>query len=394
MQDEAIYIGLDLGTSGARAIAMAPNGLVLGEGNSLMEDHGNNYRNPHTWWATAKAALHAALSSINRNLVVAMCVDGTSGTIIPVNTTGDPLANGKMYNDPCGDKQILEKIRRFAPLECAAHGPTSGLAKALLFQAASNPSQILHQADWLAGKLCGVYASDDNNALKTGYDPVAGCWPDWIFDTGLKPSLLPDVNEPGSPIAEILPEIADEFKLPGTVIVVAGTTDGCASFLATGAEKPGDGVTVLGTTLTIKMLSENPIFHPPSGVYSHRILGKWLTGGASNTGGNVLLAHFSRDELLTLSNNIDPETDSGLDYYPLLKPGERFPICDPQYPPRMSPVPDKKQLFSRQYSRAWRLSRHQPMANLTSWAPQLSDLSDPLEAGRATRLGPVSGNAN
>jgi len=51
----------------------------------------------------------------------------------------------------------------------------------------------------------------------------------------------------------------------------------------------------------------------------------WLAGGASNSGGAALLAHFTPDRMAELSPRIDPETDTGLDYYPLPAPGERFP---------------------------------------------------------------------
>lgn len=345
MPVDAIYVGLDLGTSGARAIAMSHEGDVVGEGKSMMADHGSNHRAPDIWWAAAKTALSAALNQLDSTNVVAICVDGTSGTMIPIDVNGHPLAEGRMYNDPCEDKSTLRIIAQHAPQESATHGPTSGLAKALIFQKSCKPAKVVHQADWIAGRLCGVYASDDNNALKTGYDPIAGCWPDWISKTGIDLTLLPEVNAPGTPIAEMLPSMANEFGLPAHVKIVAGTTDGCASFLATGAEKPGDGVSALGTTLTIKILSDVPIFDPSSGVYSHHILGQWLAGGASNTGGNVLLEHFTPEEMADLSSTIDPESDSGLDYYPLSKPGERFPIFDPNMEPRISPRPDDRAMF-------------------------------------------------
>ncbi len=345
MPNSDIYVGLDLGTSGARAIAMTYDGLVVGEGKSLLGDHGANWRSPQIWWDAAKTALSNMLEQIDGSQVVALCVDGTSGTMIPITKEGGPLADARMYNDPCADQAILKTIAQHAPVQSAAHGPTSGLAKALIFQQQHGKVRVVHQADWIAGKLCGTYASDDNNALKTGFDPVAGCWPSWIENTGLDMSVLPEVNRPGSIVAKVLPEMAREFGLRENVTILAGTTDGCASFLATGAKNSGDGVSALGTTLTIKLLSDIPIFDPASGVYSHHILGKWLAGGASNTGGNVLLAHFSADEMEYLSDEIDAETDSGLDYYPLVKPGERFPISDPNFSPKMSPTPNNRVQF-------------------------------------------------
>ncbi|MGL6209100.1 MAG: FGGY-family carbohydrate kinase, partial [Paracoccaceae bacterium] len=102
----------------------------------------------------------------------------------------------------------------------------------------------------------------------------------------------------------------------------------------------GDGVTGLGTTLTLKILSDRPIFAPEYGIYSHRLLGMWLAGGASNSGGAALLAHFSAGEIAALSVGMDAEADTGLDYYPLPGVGERFPIADPGMVGRVSPRPD------------------------------------------------------
>ncbi|MFC6488703.1 FGGY-family carbohydrate kinase, partial [Nitratireductor sp. GCM10026969] len=152
-------------------------------------------------------------------------------------------------------------------------------------------------------------------------------------------AMLPEVLAPGTPMGRITEEAAAEFGLPGETILVTGTTDGCASFLATGAAEIGDAVTALGSTLTVKMLCDRPIFAPEYGVYSHRFGDRWLAGGASNTGGNVLAAFFTPDELAALSQRIDAASDSGLDYYPLLKKGERFPVNDPELAPRLEPRP-------------------------------------------------------
>jgi D-ribulokinase len=68
-------------------------------------------------------------------------------------------------------------------------------------------------------------------------------------------------------------------------------------------------------------------------------------GGASNTGGAVLRHFFSNDELGRLSSSINPDMPSGCDFYPLLTPGERFPINDPGLQPRLHPRPADDALF-------------------------------------------------
>ena len=83
--------------------------------------------------------------------------------------------------------------------------------------------------------------------------------------------------------------------------------------------RPGDGITVLGTTLVMKCFTETPLNAP--GVTSHRVGGRWLCGGASNAGAGVLRRFYSDDQLSELSRQINPDTDSGLRLRPLPAPG-------------------------------------------------------------------------
>ncbi|AWM28872.1 FGGY-family carbohydrate kinase [Sinorhizobium fredii] len=339
-EEGGLVLGIDIGTSGARAVAMDSAGEIVASGAAKLADFSPDHRDPLGWWKAVHAALLETLAAIDPARVCAISIDGTSGTMLPVTADGAPLATPLMYNDPVADPAILDRITAQAPKESAAHGTTSGLAKLLAFQALPSVFRVIHQADWLAGHFTGLYdITDENNALKTGYDPLSRRWPDWLARTGARTELLPDVLPAGAPAATISPAAAEAFGLPGDTVVVAGTTDGCASFLATGADRPGDGVSALGTTLTVKMLSDRPLFAPDYGLYSHRIGDMWLAGGASNTGGAVLAAHFSAERIAELSAAIDPNTETGLDFYPLTKPGERFPIADPELMPRMTPRP-------------------------------------------------------
>jgi D-ribulokinase len=200
---------------------------------------------------------------------------------------------------------------------------------------------VLHQAEWISGRLQGRHdLGDENNALKLGYDPMQARWPDWwLRELGPVADLLPEIVPAGTLLGRITAALARETGLHRDSRVVAGTTDGIAGFLATGVDQPGTGVTSLGSTLVLKQLSEQPLFDPGAGVYSHRVLGRWLAGGSSNSGGAVLAAHFAPAEIAALAREIDLARDTGLDYYPLLRPGERFPVSDPALRPRLTPRP-------------------------------------------------------
>ncbi|MCC5954599.1 MAG: FGGY-family carbohydrate kinase [Natronohydrobacter sp.] len=329
-----LYLGIDLGTSGARASVIDAHARRLAEAKSALAEHGADHRDPAIWWAAVTTALHAVLAQIDARQVKALAVDATSGTMLGLDANWQPMGNGIMYNDPCADTELLATITAASPAQTAARGPSSALARAIVL-ARAGACRVVHQADWIAMQLGAPWVSDANNALKTGYDPVTEVWPDWVLSLA-SGDILPPVVAPGTPVG---PVGLTPFGLPPDCLIVAGTTDGCASFLATGAEEPGEGVTALGTTMTIKLLSDQPIFAPEYGIYSHRILGKWLAGGASNTGGAVILRELPGADLTALSARIDPSVSTGLDYYPLPSPGERFPVNDASLMPRLGPRP-------------------------------------------------------
>lgn len=330
-------IGIDVGTSGVRAVLVDAACDLMARGDAALSH--DQLRQPAAWWDAACMALQCLADAADLSHVQALAVDGTSGTVLAIDGAGRPLGHAQMYNDPA-EAELVAAIAAASPLESAARGNTSALGRAIALQRTSGAKGVLHQADWILGQLCGRYdISDSNNALKTGYDPVAGCWPDWLATVGMQVALLPCVLRPGSVAAPVRADIATRFGLPSEARVVAGTTDGCASFLATGAKQHGTAVTALGSTLTLKLLSDRPVFAPAYGIYSHRLGDAWLPGGASNTGGAVLAQFFPPDRLAALSKAIDPSHDSGCDFYPLPKPGERFPVNDATLPPRVEPRP-------------------------------------------------------
>ena len=340
-----VVLGIDIGTSGVRIVAAdranGPVAMARAAMAAPLQNTGRSLQDPQIWWEAMEQAF-AALDLKGLD-VLALAIDGTSGTILSVDEAGKPLGLASMYND-LAEPADVDKVSTVASKDTAARGGSSPLARALAVQ--KGASHVLHQADWLAARFSGCFdVSDENNALKTGYDPVARAWPSWIAATGLDAKLLPQVVPAGTVTGKILPHIADKFRLPKTVSIVAGTTDGCAAFLASGASNSGDGVTSLGTTLTLKLLSDRPVFSSQYGIYSHRIGNQWLAGGASNCGGGVLRKYFSLDDIIRLTALIDPSAPTGLDYYPLTQPGERFPIADPGFAPRLAPKPDDERVF-------------------------------------------------
>nr|5HU2_A Chain A, Probable sugar kinase [Synechococcus elongatus PCC 7942 = FACHB-805] len=339
-----VALGLDFGASGARAIACDFDSDRSVSVSVTFPKTSQNW--PQVW----REALWQLLTQIPadwRSRIERIAIDGTSGTVLLCDREGQPQTEPLLYNQACPID--LADLADWVPADHAALSSTSSLAKLWFWQqqfGALPPDwQILAQADWLSLQLHGCsQQSDYHNALKLGYSPDRERFSKNLLDSELG-ALLPVVHEPGVAIGPILPAIAQEFGLSPDCQICAGTTDSIAAFLASGAHQPGEAVTSLGSTIVLKLLSQVAVSDRLTGVYSHKLGGYWLTGGASNCGGATLRQFFPDTELESLSCQIDPTKKSGLDYYPLPSRGERFPIADPDRLPQLEPRPENPVQF-------------------------------------------------
>ncbi len=333
------YLGIDFGTSGARAVVIDEEAriqaLVRSSWKSAVSDLAS-------CWNKALLSLLEQIPQELRREIRAIAINGTSSTVLLCDDCGKPVDAPLLYNDARG-AVVMEQLRSIAPPNHTVLSATSSLAKLLWMSQLPSFAEaryFMHQADWLAFLLHGrLGISDYHNALKLGYDVEELRYPEWLEKLQIK-IHLPKVIIPGTPIGELRAEIATHFGFRRDCLVCTGTTDSIAAFIASGAKSPGEAVTSLGSTLVLKLLSRKRVEDARYGIYSHRLGELWLVGGASNTGGAVLRQFFTDAELKSLSSEIEKDKASELDYYPLLKPGDRFPINDPNLAPRLEPRPD------------------------------------------------------
>ena len=342
----AFYLGIDFGTSGARAIVIDIDANILTQATVNFPAATVN-----KWteiWQETLFTLLAKIPQAIRTEIQAIAINGTSATVLICDAEGSPLDEPIFYHDSRG-KDVLERLQTIVPPHHVTLSATSSLAKLLWWSQQPTfalAKYFLHQADWLAFLLhdrLGI--SDYHNALKLGYDVEKLTYPHWLENLSFR-SLLPQVLAPGTPVAPVTRKIAERFNLPSSCLVCTGTTDSIAAFIASGANQPGEAVTSLGSTLVLKLLSHTRVEDSRYGIYSHRYgQNLWLTGGASNTGGAVLRHFFSDAELINLSQKINPQQASNLDYYPLLQPGDRFPVNNPHLVPQLEPRPEQPEAF-------------------------------------------------
>ncbi|MFF3324474.1 FGGY-family carbohydrate kinase [Streptomyces sp. NPDC002889] len=314
-----MWMGIDLGTQGARAVLATDSGDILGSGSAPLagrRDGAVHEQRPADWWNAVCAATRQALRGRPAPRALAVC--STSGTVLLADGAGRPLTPGVMYDDgraaARGPGRALWLLREYG----AGHG-IRGV-------------RVMHQADLIVARLAGrPLPTDSSHALKTGYDPQLGAFTrPGPSESALPDGLLPEVVRPGTALGGVCPAAAELTGIPEGTLIVAGMTDGCAAQIASGSLTVGSWNSVLGTTLVLKGVAAAPLHDPAGVVYNHLSPdGNWLPGGASGVGGGALRAAFPDADPAHYDRLARAHDPSGAVAYPLLSRGERFPFLAP-----------------------------------------------------------------
>lgn len=362
-------LGIDLGTQGVRAVVSdrlgrvaAASGAVF-EKNAIAGADGCSEQDVLSWWDTVICVIRDITGKMKEKGcrpedILALSVDGTSGTVTLLDKDHTPLCAGIMYNDSRAAEEAAIVGMKAASLEKKlgySFNSSFALPKVLRLKNRMPESfkrcrYVVHQSDFIVGRLTGVYnVSDYSNALKSGYDLLDKKWPELIEDElGIEIGILPEIVRPGAAIANISNEASRITGLSTRTVVTAGATDGYASAIASGIAEPGDFNTTLGTTMVIKGITRNLIHDKEGRVYCHlHPDGYWMPGGASNVGGRCLNNRFDSSEFAEYDKGIGQITPTGILAYPLVGKGERFPFLNKEAEEFITGnVTDKKHLFA------------------------------------------------
>ena len=331
-----LFLGIDVGTGGVRASAIDARGEIQGMESTalpLPRQDGNAIdQEPELWWQATFAAIGRLGTRIDLASVERISVDGTSGTLFLVDADGRPLTPGLMYNDARASAEA-GRIAAVAPAESGAHGASSALAKLLHLlneDSARGARFAVHQADWIAGRLAGHHGvSDENNALKLGYDPVTRTWPAWLDRLAAPRDLLPKVLVPGTAFAEIdVPQAASACRHrrgspPAPLMASPPSSPPAPTRRAMPSPR-------LAPRWWPAAGDATDLCREPGRLFA-RLGERWLRGGAQHrrraAGPFQRRRHGVPDAAIATG---------GADRSRLLsagKPGERFPIADPAMPP-------------------------------------------------------------
>jgi xylulokinase len=329
-------VGLDVGTTGVKALALSPEGEVLARVEESYElstpQPGWAEQDPEDWWRAAERAL-AALGG----RPTAIGLSGQMHGLVVLDDRERVIRPAILWNDQRTSAECVEIEERIGLarliLLTGNRALTGFTAPKLLWLRRHEPdtyarvAHILLPKDYVRLRLTGEHVIDVADASGTLLFDVAGRrWSQEMLDAlELDPAWLPRALES--------PEISGETA---GIPVAAGAGDQAAAALGVGVDQPGPVSVVLGTSGVV--FAALPAFaaDPQARVHAfcHAVPGAWHAMGVMlSAAGSLRWLHDtlgserSYGELTAAAEEWPPGTE-GLMFLPYLS-GERTPHADP-----------------------------------------------------------------
>ncbi|NTX25801.1 xylulokinase [Burkholderia pyrrocinia] len=281
-----MVIGLDLGTSGVKAVLLDRDGAVRASASRSLSVSRPRPRwseqAPRDWWDAACGALaelvaDARAAGVDPHDIGALGLTGQMHGATLLDAHGDVLRPAILWNDGRADAECAE-LERLAPALRAVAGNLAMpgfTAPKLLWVRRHEPdvfariAHVLLPKDYLRYRLTGVFATDPSDAAGTLWlDVEKRDYDDTLLDAcGLSRAQVPAVFEGNRITGTLLPAVARALGLR-EIPVVAGGGDNAAGAVGVGIVRPGDALLSLGTSGVYFAVSDGFRANPESAVHS------------------------------------------------------------------------------------------------------------------------------
>ena len=312
-----VVIGIDLGTSEAKALAVTLDGRAVGLGRAGyatdLGPDGRAEQDPAAWWLAVALAVRSL--GVAADDVVAMCGVAQGPTLVATDAAGNAVRPALTWQD--------RRVRTAG----------FGFLPSMTWLAREEPETVA-RAVWLlpAWDALGLWLSGEAATATQVHDagPDAGS----LAAAGVPAGKVPAGRPFGSPLGGLRAEAALALGLRAGTPVVTGVNDGAASMLGAGLRHAGDAVDTGGTSGGIAIYTDHPV--ALAGLYCARapLPGRWAVGGAMAAlgasldwlRGAVLGDRWTLDELFAEAAAVTAGA-GGVTFLPYLA-GERAPIFD------------------------------------------------------------------
>lgn len=349
------YVGIDLGTSSVRAVAVDGNGKTLAAGQCeydiIKPELNRAEQNMETLWEATAEAIRIMLAKDDalRDSIRGIGYSGQMHGLVMVDKNVKPIGNAIIWADQRSSEQIehiYEKVpqEEFGSVFCNRLS-TGFLLASLMWVKEKEPQtyekidKVMCPKDYIRYRMCGELGTDASDASSTGmWDMKNRTWAYGILEKlGVPFSWLPKSCEAYERAGEVTEECAEATGLKKGTPIAYGGGDSLMMELGNGMIRDGLMASTIGTACHLTCALESPVYDPllRTNTWCHAGERLWSIMGAHLSGGvalkwlkNNILEMGTFDEMNEYAQSV-PVGSEGLLFLPYLN-GERTPHNDPE----------------------------------------------------------------
>ncbi len=349
-----MYLGIDIGTGGSRALLVDERGAVRAGVTAVHEEMRMERplwaeQRPENWWEAAVAAIRGVLAEagVSGAEVKGIGLSGQMHGLVLLDADDHVIRPALIWCDQRSQEQVdfvNAKLGRETVLRYIANPVLTGFTlPKLLWVRDHEPEnfarvrKMLLPKDYVRFMLTGEYASEVSDASGTAvFDVVNRRWSFEMMDAlGLDRAILPKCYESSDVTGAITPRIAELTGLAAGTPVVGGGGDQAAAGVGNGIVEPGIVSCTLGTSGVVFAHMEKVAYDPAGRVHTfcHAVRDQWHVMGVTQGAGlslqwfrNRLAPGVEYDALMGEAAQ-SPAGAQGLFWLPYLM-GERTPHLD------------------------------------------------------------------
>jgi xylulokinase len=349
-----MWLGIDIGTGGSRALLVDERGGVRAGFTAPHEDMRMERplwaeQRPENWWDAAVDAIRGVLAQagVAGSEVKGIGLSGQMHGLVILDDAGTVIRPSLIWCDQRSQPQVdavNARIGRENVLRYIANPVLTGFTlPKLLWVRDHEPAnfarvrKMLLPKDYVRFRLTGEFASEVSDASGTAvFDVVNRRWSFEMMDgLGLDRAILPACYESSEVSGKVTPLVADLTGLAAGTPVVGGGGDQASSAVGNGIVEPGIVSCTLGTSGVVFAHMDQVAYDPAGRVHTfcHAVRDKWHVMGVTQGAGLSLqwfrnqLAPGTDYDRLTAEAAESPAGAQGLFWLPYLM-GERTPHLD------------------------------------------------------------------
>jgi xylulokinase len=340
-----MYLGIDLGTSGVKALLMDEGQRVLGSATMALTVSrprpGWSEQDPADWIAATRAALQELGARHDLRGVEGIGLSGQMHGAVALDGSDRVIRPAILWNDGRSAAQAarLDADPQFRAISGNIVFPGFTAPK-LVWMAEEEPkafarvARVLLPKDYLRLWLTGGHVSEMSDAAGTSWlDTDRREWSDTLLAaSGMRRDQMPVLVEGNAPSGILRPALAAELGLRPGIVVAGGAGDNAATAIGAGIVAPGQGFLSLGTSGVIFAATDRYLPRPESAVHAfcHALPGRWHQMGVILSAAAALewLSAITGATAAELTGELGPlQAPSEVTFLPYLS-GERTPHND------------------------------------------------------------------